>query len=308
MQNPILVTGSHRSGTTWVGRMLCAGGAALYIHEPFNNMRRSGPTWVPQPFPHWFYAMSAADREYDRLLQNVVAMKYPLLPALAAVRNPAHLGRALRDWGLSLAARIRRQRPLLKDPIALFSAEWLAERFDMAVVVLIRHPAAFAASVKRLDWWFKFSNWLEQDRLMRGDLAEYAEPIRRYVDGKKDLIDQAVLMWNCMYAVVARYRKDHPGWAFVRHEDLAADPLKRYPPLYGYCGLDWNPKAEAAIRKYSQNPDAKPLSADRPTDIRRESQKTVSVWKKTLTPEEIERIRKGTSEVAGLFYEPKDWD
>jgi hypothetical protein len=307
MTEPILVTGAHRSGTTWVGKMLCAGGEAFYIHEPFNNVRRSGPTWVPKPFPFWFYSMSDVDHSYDRLLQDVIAMKYPLLPALAESRSLAHLGRAVRDWALSLAARRQRKRPLLKDPIALFSAEWLAKRFGMSVVVLIRHPAAFAASVKRLDWWFKFSNWLDQERLMRGELAEYAGPIRTYVSGKKDLIDQSILMWNCMYSVVDRYRTAHPEWAFVRHEDLASDPLPGYQALYRHCRLAWTPKAEAAIRKFSQNPDAQPLSADRPTDIRRESQKTISVWRRILSPEEIERIRAGTRPLARLFYDSKDW-
>jgi hypothetical protein len=304
---PILVTGAHRSGTTWVGKMLCAGGEALYIHEPFNNVRPSGPTWVPKPFPFWFYSMSDGDLEYERLLQNVVAMRYPLLPALAQSRSPAHVGRAGRDWILSLLARRLQKRPLLKDPIALFSAEWLARRFDMSVIVLIRHPAAFVASLKRLQWWFKFSNWTEQGRVMRNLLADFADPIRSYAAGKKDLIDQSILMWNCLYSVVNRYQTNHPNWIFVRHEDLASDPLRGFQMLYQQCRLAWTPGAEAAVRKYSQNPDAKPLSADRPTDIRRESRKTISTWKEILNQEEIDRIRKETRKVARLFYDTKDW-
>ena len=33
---PILVTGSHRSGSTWLGQMIGASDAVGYIHEPFN--------------------------------------------------------------------------------------------------------------------------------------------------------------------------------------------------------------------------------------------------------------------------------
>jgi hypothetical protein len=36
MKKPILVTGSHRSGTTWVGRMISLDIDVGYIHEPFN--------------------------------------------------------------------------------------------------------------------------------------------------------------------------------------------------------------------------------------------------------------------------------
>ena len=32
----ILVTGSHRSGTTWVGKMLTIDKKNIYIHEPNN--------------------------------------------------------------------------------------------------------------------------------------------------------------------------------------------------------------------------------------------------------------------------------
>jgi len=35
-QKPILVTGSHRSGTTWAGKMISACPNVGYIHEPFN--------------------------------------------------------------------------------------------------------------------------------------------------------------------------------------------------------------------------------------------------------------------------------
>lgn len=43
-----------------------------------------------------------------------------------------------------------RSRPLVKDPFALFSAEWFADNFDAEVIVIVRHPAAVVSSIKRL--------------------------------------------------------------------------------------------------------------------------------------------------------------
>ncbi|MBK8419704.1 sulfotransferase [Candidatus Villigracilis saccharophilus] len=40
--NPILVSGAHRSGTTWVGRMLAANPQTAYISEPLNVLHRRG--------------------------------------------------------------------------------------------------------------------------------------------------------------------------------------------------------------------------------------------------------------------------
>ena len=39
---PILVTGAHRTGTTWVGRLLAAAPAVAYISEPLNVLHRPG--------------------------------------------------------------------------------------------------------------------------------------------------------------------------------------------------------------------------------------------------------------------------
>jgi hypothetical protein len=306
--NPILVTGAHRSGSTWAGKMLCAGGEAFYIHEPFNNVNRNGPAWVPKPFPYWFYCIKDRPGEYEGLLADVVAMKYPLPAVLGKVRAPRHLATALKDWSLSRLARASGKRPLLKDPTALFSAEWLGRRFDMSVVVLIRHPAAFAASLKRLDWWFKFFHWTEQELLMSDYLKDYAGAIRAYTAGRKDLVRQAALMWNCMYSTVRGYQQRHPDWDFVTHEQLATRPLEGFRALYSFCGLAWNRRAESAIRLHSEIPAPAASSPDRPTDIRLESRKTVRNWHKILTPEEIAVIHEETREVASHFYGPRDWE
>ena len=50
---PILLTGSHRSGTTWVGKIISASNSVGYIMEPFNiSHPRSGLVGVK--FDYWF--------------------------------------------------------------------------------------------------------------------------------------------------------------------------------------------------------------------------------------------------------------
>jgi hypothetical protein len=307
MKPGILVTGSHRSGSTWAGRMLCAGGGAFYIHEPFNNVRMNEPKWVPASFPYWFAYLTGEAPAYKPLLDDVVAMRYPLIATLRMVRTPAHLARTFRDWAFSLRARALGLRPLLKDPIALFSAEWLARTYGLDVVVLFRHPAGFAASLKRLDWWFKFPNWLEQKDLMRDLLPDFEEPIRRYMAGPKDIVEQGILMWNAMYSVVGRYRRNHPEWIFVRQEDLAADPIPAFRDLYARCNLPWNNRAEREVAAYSLNKRTGSSTSAKPGQIRRNSRSTITSWKRDLTEREIRRIYEGTLAIAGTDYSESDW-
>ncbi len=88
-------------------------------------------------------------------------------PSCAACAAPATQPGWAATGGGSRAAGRRGATPLVKDPIALFSAEWLAATFDMRVLVMIRHPAAFAASIRRRGWRHRFADFLEQPLLMR---------------------------------------------------------------------------------------------------------------------------------------------
>lgn len=46
----ILVTGSHRSGTTWIGQMLSQDKNTMYVYEPFNI---GNYTHFPNDFSCW---------------------------------------------------------------------------------------------------------------------------------------------------------------------------------------------------------------------------------------------------------------
>jgi len=307
MKSPILVTGSHRSGTTWVGRMLCASGEACYVHELF-NVGLPGPRWMPKSFPYWFFYIPVGhDTIYQSDLQKVMELRYPLFRNILRIRSLRHWGRLVRDYFQSQFGRLKGKRPLIKDPIALFSAEWLASKFDMKVVVMIRHPAAFASSLKRLNWQFDFTNWLNQELLMRDLLSPFRDQIYEYARNKKDIIDQAILMWNVMYSVVHRYQQAHPDWIFVKYEQLALNPLEEFRKLYHRCELTWNKKAEKVIMAYSDANNIKEVAPNDPGTIRRDSRAVSKIWKKRLSKEEIKRIYIGTREVSSLFYDETDW-
>ncbi|MGQ9575393.1 MAG: sulfotransferase [Thermoguttaceae bacterium] len=302
---PILVTGSHRSGTTWTGRMLAAAPGVGYIGELFNPHFRGGLN--PRPFDHWFqYLCEENQAEYEKLVGGVLGFKYRLLAALAQARTPSDLGIIAKNFVVFLLDRARRARPLLKDPIAVFSAEWLHRRFGMEVVVLIRHPAAFASSLKLKHWLFDFRHFLDQPLLMRDHLLPFKGELVRFVNSHgPGVIEQAILLWKCIYCVVDKYRKAHPDWIFIRHEDLSRDPLGEFSRLYGRLGLHLSDRARRAIADSSgEHNSAEPRGAN---PLKRNSKQNVATWKKRLTPAEIARIRQATSGVVELFYEDPQW-
>jgi Sulfotransferase family len=304
-RRPILVTGSHRSGTTWVGRMLCLSREAGYIHEPFNPDRKPG--WAGGRIPLWFtYVTESNESRYAPIIDEVLRFHYPLRPNLAFVRDPRSARRLALDLPPSLVARIRRPRPLLKDPIALFSAEWLAARYAAQVVVMIRHPAAFAASLKALSWHFKFRGWLAQPALLRDWLHPWEADMRRCLALDEDIIEEAIVMWNAMHDVIRAYQTRNPAWTFIRHEDLAREPLDGFRSLYTDLGLTFGPRVARAIEKHSRL--GRPaLAARHHGSVTRDSRAATTSWRGRLTEEEISRVREGTADVAPHFYAEDDW-
>ena len=285
--------------------MLAASPNVGYVHEPFNVHR--WPNWVPARFPHvYMYLCRENEHLYERAMEDVLAFRYPIRNIVSA-HNGRQVRQAAAEFGLSLFYRLRRMRPLLKDPIALMSAEWLAERFDMRTVVMIRHPAAFASSIKRLSWRFDFQNWRDQPLLQRDLLGPYEDQVREFAEKEQDILEQAILMWNVLHHVIRGYEERHPDWSFVRHEDLSEEPLKGFRELYEKLDLAWDQFAEDAIVRSSTDETRKEVPTYLHRTVRRDSRAARWTWTTRLSPEEQQRVREGTAEVAARWYGDEDW-
>jgi hypothetical protein len=196
-------------------------------------------------------------------------------------------------------------RPIVKDPIAVFSASWLAERFGMDVVVMIRQPAAFVASFKRLGWRHDFARLLADKRLMEDHMQEYEADIRRHAHHRAGIVDEAILLWRMIYGTVDRYRAEHQDWRFVRHEDLSENPVTQFKGIYAFLGLPFTSSARTAIESHSSA--ANPERLMREHDTRLDSRASLQGWRSVLTPDEINRVRFGVRDVAPKFYAEGEW-
>ena len=300
---PILVTGAHRSGTTWVGKMLALAPGVAYVHEPFSP--RTAPGLSPAGFDRYFTVVTSQnDARYRPGLERTLVFRYDLGAQLRSLRSPRDLARTGRDFTRAARARITGARPLVKDPIALLSAEWLAESFGMDVVVLIRHPAAFAASLKRLGWKHSFATFIQDGRVPEV-LRPYEAEIREQAEQPGETLAQAALLWRVLYNAVDGYRERHPGWSFLRHEDVSAEPVATFERLYAKLGLDLTQSACESIARASapENPAELPT----PHAVKLASAASLGRWRGDLTAEEIETLRERTRDVWPRFYSDEDW-
>ena len=303
-QAPILVTGAHRTGTTWVGKMLATSPQVAYISEPLNVWHRPGV--LRAPVSKW-YTLICEENEAQFLpaFRELLMYRYGLWRELRLLRSYKDFLRMGRDFSIFLRGSLFRQRPLIKDPFAIFSAPWFATRLGCRVVITVRHPAAFASSLKRLDWPFDFHNLLDQPLLMQKWLdVDRAEMEMARSD---DMIGQAALLWRMVYRVIARMMKLHPSFIVVRHEDLSLDPVPGYRDLYAALDLDFTPKVEQAILNASSSENPTELSKKKVHAVKLDSRTNLDNWKKRLKETEITRIREITGKTAKLFYSDEEW-
>ena len=240
---PILVTGAHRTGTTWVGRLLAASPDIAYISEPLNVLHRPGVFRVK--VADWYtYICDENGSDYAAAFKQLTSFRYHLLDELASLGTLHDVGRMGRDLGVFLAGRLRHRIPLLKDPFAVFSLPWFARALNCRIVVTVRHPAAFASGLKRLNWSFDFGDLLRQPLLMRDHLEKFRDAMAS--SDSRDIVGQAGLLWRMIYSTLLQVRAAIPGIQVVRHEDLAEQPIEGFRELYGELELEFTPRVERA--------------------------------------------------------------
>ncbi|MBV6449739.1 MAG: hypothetical protein MHPDNHAH_00452 [Anaerolineales bacterium] len=296
---PILVTGAHRSGTTWVGRMLALDPQVAYISEPLNVLHRPGV--LRAKTPHWYqYICEENEVEYLAPYTELLDYRYHTWNEIKSIRSIKDFLRMGRDFKIFYDALEHGQRTLLKDPFAVFSILWFAKRFNFKIVVTVRHPAAFASSLKRLGWNFDFNDLLDQPLLMRDHLELYRERMKSIA--ADDVIGQASLLWKMIYRFVHATVSLHPEFIVVRHEDLSRDPVSGFRDLYASLGLEFTSDVEKKILNSSSSENPTELRRGKTHSVKLDSRANIENWKKRLSEEEIARVHELTHDTLHLFY------
>ncbi len=299
---PILVTGAPRSGTSWVGRIIEQVPLVRYVHEPFNI---TGPSCMcGVNFKYWFHYLSQENRQnFEEHLRHTIYPAYNRFGLLNSIKTTVQAKR-IRVLLKYLQSYFPR-RVVVKDPIAVLSAQTLANLFDMDVVVMIRHPAAVVNSYKSLNWSHPFSHFLYQQHLMEEQLDPFRSEIEDFAKNKYDIVDQVALLWKLIHSMVIKYRDTHSNWIFVRYSDLALEPIEGYRTIFEQLKLPFSEHIRTAIQSHSQQEQLSDITT--PYSIKRNPQQVITQWKKSLTAAEINRIRIRVEEVSSNFFSDEEW-
>lgn len=266
---PIFVTGNGRSGTSWIGETLSQAPGLVYYREPCN--------------------LSMTPEDDDTVWARYVEPggQDPLFEAILAATFGGRVDRY--DPAPFRAAALRWRAPfrvLVKEVATFPSVEWVAQRWNPEVVLVVRHPCGCALSVESAEMGrterARLQHLLEDDRRK----GNHLEPYRAHLASVATPLEVSAAIWAIKSLIVAKAHARHAEWLLVHYEELCGDPLGGFRELYRRLALDWTPEVEEWTKKTTRETSAGAYSTSRVTALQRDA------WRRAMTPRQIAEVRR----------------
>jgi len=298
----VMVTGAHRSGTSYVGRVITKSRGYTYLTEPCNHQWGIEGINHFYPYPSDYYKNLMDDFFRGNFKYKQGVYENPVVNIFTKL-----VGNKLSMTGTYYKYFGKRYtRMLLKDPLGAYLSDYLHDRHDVSVLVLIRHPMAFSVSQKRMGWRTDFSQLLSQTDLIKSYLSEE----REMMAGNLTYDEENGLIWRCLYKVLHDYNtknRTSDRWLCVRHEDLCLDPLPCFEKIVRFLGLTMNDKMRRFIVKTTSGATVQPENREY-LHFARDSRRLAYSWKDRVTQKETDVIRSITEDIARHYYDDDSWE
>lgn len=274
--NPLLITGTHRSGSTWIGKVIEQSNEFIYLNEPtsLNDI----PGSIPM-IKYWFQYIKNSDEE---IINELSILNHNALD--------------------------QKKKTLYKDPLAFFSIDTFIDKLEADVLISVRHPAAFVSSLKRLGWSHNFNHFLEQEELMETYLFPFKNKVKDFAENEKDIIDQGILLWNIINLNVLKFKQKYPQIYIIRHEDLSLNPIGEYQKIFDYFKIPFSSEVQQYLLETTNKDNNAEAQANVTHQLYRDSKENIYNFKSRLTKDEIKRIKEGTQDTSHIFYDQEWWN
>jgi hypothetical protein len=302
VQKWIFVTGTPRSGTTFVGKILSLPLDVGYLHEPFNPhcgvhgidrlyLYVNGSTLSSSPYRQLI----------DRIFRHDFAFKTGYFKEDQYWRTIAKMIIGSRSaWSI----RFIKLNPfyktmVIKDPIGCLLTEYLAKHYEVKPVIIIRHPIAVVASAMRLRWNMNLDPLHQQREL----IADYFSDDYQFLHApSKDPVEQAAALWRALNKVLFNQASRHPSWQVILHENLSKNPVEHFRTLYKAFDLPWTPRIENKVFTLTDTENPVAARQGRVHTFRRNSPELFRHSLKMLSREQRQKVYEITKDVALLAY------
>lgn len=304
----ILVTGAPRSGTTFLGHVLAYANDVGYVREPLNA--DFGLAGLPHQFLYMYDGMPE-QAHYDGIIKKLLVgrPKFKRLSVRNASSKKQRVGRILFGSGSHYTYVKARYNPavkrfLLKDPMAPFASQYMAEKYGVKVVVIVRHPIPLIASMRRVNLDHALDDLVRQTELYNRYLKDILGSVKL---DRLSSLERRSLLWACVYYTLHRTMEDNDSFITVRHEDVSADPQTAVPELYERLGLHFTPAVATKLHAMTQGNNPGRVASNKMHVLYRNSREIVSQNYCRFDPGEERIVHSITDDVIKLYYPTVDW-
>jgi hypothetical protein len=265
------------------------------IYEPFNS-----DFTYHLDLPSRFYRITPENEpNYRQQVDRLVSLSALTNRLMKLPRGLVDRMRTKKDVPSALALKkcvqkTRRffsaRRVVFKDPIAFFSASWLAETYDANVVLMLRHPGGVISSYLALDWKAETPEVIEQ--IMPSTRARLTDEIAHWQAHPDDRIGELILQWKIFTVETMTLAAANPDWHVVSHEYLCDHPEEVFSTLFEAFGLDFSDQVQNKIQASTGAGNIVDPKKHTQHNLNRQSKTLKDSWKKRLDAATIDRITK----------------
>lgn len=259
LRKSILVAGTARSGTTWLGDLIASQISSRILFEPFNR------DLVPEYRNfHYFQYMRPGvnDREFYMFARKVFT---------GTIRN---------RWVDRQNERIVSGYRLIKEIRANLALKWLHDNFpEVPTIFLLRHPCGVVASRMELGWATgrDIEPFLSQPDLIDDHLGPYLNLIKNAATAE----EKHAIIWSVSNLVPLK-QFTTGELKIVYYENLCTQPQAEMTSIFDSIGQK---SVKPVIDKIDQ-----PSQTTRVTSAIVTGTDKLTSWKKKLNPSQIDNI------------------
>jgi hypothetical protein len=251
----ILLSGSGRSGTTWLANIITASHGFGYIFEPFDHRKVKEAKHLPL-------------RTYMRPEENY--------PERAEFVKRVLSGKIHNSWTDRDNKNFFVWKYLVKSIRANLMLAWIDRNFHCPIIYLIRHPCAVVLSKIKSNWDTHLEIFLEQNELMR----DYLNGFKKIIRAAKNPLQKHTVMW-CIENLIPLDQFKRYNWIICTYEGLCNNKEKEVDRIFARLGLKRTKQVNSAINNFYQT---------RKDSAVRVGKNPVCDWKNQLSKKDVADI------------------
>jgi hypothetical protein len=193
-------------------------------------------------------------------------------------------------------------RIVIKEVAAFPSIEWLYLRWRPRVLMIVRHPAACALSVRDAGLT-SFEPARLHGLVSHPVLREqFLAPFLRHLATVATPLETSAAIWAIKNFVAFRAREKYPEWKLLRYETMCADPVSNFRSVYESMGMRWSDQVESWVRSTTEASEPGTYTTSRV------AARQIDSWRKKLSESEITQVRRIVEPFnLPVYYDSSSW-